>query len=257
MTDTHRRRFLTHAGVFAGVGLAIARPFRLSAAEEPRPLVILFFGNALPEVQKGLGKEYLLKPLKAGSVPRKKDTDNVAGLEQLATADLWVGSTNKRTFPSEAQLGHFQKFYRAGKPVVGYRAASHVFQNWLAVDKEVFGAKYGGHHLLGKEKDLVIQVEKGAKDHPILAGLTVPPPRSGSYRYTELADDVRVLLRSGRGNDLQPHTWIRENARTKGRVFYTRYDAKEIAGNPVVTEIFQRGILWALNRDMKRHRKSS
>lgn len=242
----NRRSFLARSSKLAGAGWILST--RTLVAADPAPLTVLFFGGDLPEAQKDLAKVFPLKVLKGGSVPGKKDEDNVAGLEQLPAADLWIGSAHKRTFPSETQLGHFQKFHRAGKPVVGYRAASHVFQNWLAVDKEVFGAKYGGHHLLGKEKDLIIQVADGAGEHPILKGLTPPSPRSGSYNYTELADDVKVLLRSGLDKNLQPHTWVRDNAQTKGRVFYTRYDAKEIASDVVVCEIFVRGIRWALNR---------
>ena len=244
MPHTDRRAFLTGAAGLALCGVA-------RAAEE-RMLTVLFFGGALPEVQKELEKLYRLKVVTGGQVPSKdpakKDADNVAGLEHLATADLWIGSAHKRVFPSEAQLDHFKKYLAAGKPFVGYRAASHVFQNWLEVDKQVFGAKYGGHHLLEKEKTpgLNIELTKGAADHPILKGLEPPKPVSGSYHYTELADDVTVLLKSGLPGDMMPHTWVRENAKTKGRVFYTRYDAKELATNETCRAIFLRGVAWAL-----------
>lgn len=247
MTSNHRRDFLRHCSQLA-LGLAVAGKQPLFAANGPAPLTLLFFGGDLPAVRKELAKTYQLKALRAGAVPKKKGGDNVSGLEQLGRAHLWVGSAHKRTFPSKEQLGFFQAFRRAGKPIVGYRAASHVFQNWLEVDRTVFGARYGGHHLLGKEKELTIQVAKGAEAHPILKGLTIPPPRSGSYRYTELADDVTVLLRSGREGDFQPHTWVRSDARTGGRVFYTRYDAREIGSDAAVRVIFLRGIAWALNR---------
>jgi len=225
---------------------------RAFCADDPRTLTVLIFGGELPEVQKDLEKEYRLKALKGGQVPpkdpAKKDADNVAGLEQLATADLWIGSIHKRTFPSEEQLGHFKKYLAAGKPFVGYRAASHTFQNWLEIDQQVFGAKYGGHHLLEKEKEpgLNIELTKGAADHPILKGLEPPKPVSGSYFYTELAADVTVLLKSGLPGDMMPHTWVREHAKTKNRVFYTRYDAKEFATNETCRTILLRGIAWAL-----------
>ncbi len=244
MPIADRRTFLTGAA-----GLALCATIR---AEEEKTLTVLFFGGTLPEVQTELEKLYRLKALKGGQVPGKKadgkETDNVAGLEQLATADLWIGSANKRTFPSDAQLEHFKKYLVAGKPFVGYRAASHVFENWLRADQEVFGAKYGGHHLLNKEKDdkFKIELTKGAADHPILKGLEPPKTLSGSYRYTELADDVTVLLKSGLPGDMMPHTWVRENVKTKGRAFYTRYDAKDLATNKTCREIFLRGIAWAI-----------
>lgn len=87
---------------------------------------------------------------------------------------------------------------------------------------------------------------KGAGDHPVLKGLEPPPPLSGSYRYTDLAGDVRVLLYSGLPGNLMPHTWVRENAQTKGRVFYTRYDAKELASSAVCRQLFVGGLIWAL-----------
>lgn len=240
-----RRTFLAGAA-----GLAFAGTAR--ATEERKSLTVLFFGGPLPEVQTEMEKLYRLKALKGGQLPArsggKKDEDNVFGLEHLATADLWVGSGNKRTFPSDEQLGHFKKYLAAGKPFVGYRAASHVFQNWLEVDGQVFGAKYGGHHLLNREKDdkFTIAVEKGAAGHAILKGLTPPKTLSGSYGYTELASDVTVLLRSGLPGDMMPHTWVREIAKTKNRVFYTRYDAKDLAANETCRAIFLRGIAWAL-----------
>ena len=137
----------------------------------------------------------------------------------------------------------------SGLPRTFYRAASHVFQNWLEVDQLVFGAKYGGHHLLEKEKEpgLNIELTKGAADRPILKGLEPPKPLSGSYKYTELADDVTVLLKSGLAGDMMPHTWVREHAKTRNRVFYTRYDAKEFATNETCRAILLRGIAWALD----------
>jgi hypothetical protein len=244
---TDRRTFLVGA---ATAGLTLCG--RAASADEPRTFTVLIFGGELPEVQKELEKAYRLKALKGGQVPpkdpAKKDADNVAGLEHLAAADLWIGSAHKRVFPSDGQLGHFKKYLAAGKPFVGYRAASHVFQNWLEVDQQVFGAKYGGHHLLDKEKDpgLNIELTKAGADHPILKGIEPPKPLSGSYNYTELAADVTVLLRSGLPGDMMPHTWVREHAGTKNRVFYTRYDAKDFATNPVCREILLRGIAWAL-----------
>lgn len=245
MSHVDRRAFL--AGT---AGLALTGPTVL--AVEPRPLSVLVFGGDLPEVKKDLEKAYRLKVFTGGQVPTKpdakKDADNVAGLEHLDAADLWLGSIHKRVFPSEAQLAHFKKYLAAGKPFVGYRAASHVFQNWLVVDQEVFGAKYGGHHLFEKEKTPGLNIErtKAGADHPLLKGIEPPAPLSGSYFYTELAPDVTVLLRSGLPGDMMPHTWVREHAKTRNRVFYTRYDAKDFATNDTCRALLLRGIAWAL-----------
>jgi hypothetical protein len=219
------------------------------AADEPseRPaLKVMFFGGELPEVRKELEKRYRLTAVTGGLVA---DTKKVDGLEKLAGCDVWIGSIQKRIEPSDEQLAYFKKFHQSGGAVLGYRAATHVFQNYLAADKEIFGAKYGNHHLSEKDPQLVIEVTSAGKDHALLKGLTPPPPRSGSYYYTELTDDVKVLLRSGLAGDMMPHTWTRENAKTKGRVFYTRYDAKDLAENETCRELFLRGLAWVAKRE--------
>jgi type 1 glutamine amidotransferase len=260
MPATDRRSFLLATGG-AALG-ALTLPGLLPAAD-PVPFTVLFFGGDLPEVRKDLDKDYALKALTGGVKPTPKGQekpateDNIVGLEQLGSADLWIGSANKRTFPSETQLGHFQKYLAAGKPFVGYRAASHVFQNWLVVDREVFGAKYGGHHLLNKEKDLKVELSKAGALHPIFKGIEPPQPLSGSYVYTEVAPDVTLLLTCGLPGDMMPHTWVRENTKTKGRVFYTRYDAKELATNETCRKMFLRGIAWAMGGDLAKYRKAS
>jgi len=258
MPHSDRRAFLASTATSAA-GLALGS--RAIRADDAATLSVMIFGGELPEVQKDLEKAYRVKVMKGGQVPPKdparKDADNVAGLEQLAMADLWIGSIHKRTFPSEEQLAHFKKYLATGKPFVGYRAASHVFQNWLEADREVFGAKYGGHHLLEKEKTPGLNIEptKAAADHPILKGIVPPKPLSGSYFYTELAADVTVLLESGLPSDMMPHTWVRENAKTKGRIFYTRYDAKDFAANETCRTIFLRGVAWALGATAEKVRR--
>jgi type 1 glutamine amidotransferase len=238
MREMHRREFL------AVTAASLAVPTALRAADKP-PLKVLFFGGDLPEIRKALEADFALTVFRAGQVGDTR-ADNVRGLEQLAEADVWIGSAHKRTFPSDEQLAYFKKHLAAGKPFVGYRAASHVFENWLAADREVFGARYGGHHLLNKDPELVIRPVGEGADHPILKGLAPPAPRSGSYQYTEVADDVTVLLQSGLGGDLMPHTWVRQHAKTGSRVFYTRYDAKDLNRDPTCRAIFLRGLAWAL-----------
>lgn len=221
-------------------------PQTLQAAEK-KTLQAMFYGGSMPTVEEDLKKQVDLEILKAGQDPQKKgDQDNVYGLELLDKADLWIGSANKRNFPSDAQLQHFRDYLKRGGPFVGYRAASHIFQNWLEVDQAVWGAKYGGHHLLNKDPELVVEYAEGAQDHPILVGLIPPAPSSGSYYYRDRAADVEVLLFSGLKGDMQPHTWTRQIEKTGNRVFYTRYDSKQIANDPVCREIFLRGIAWAL-----------
>lgn len=165
MPQHHRRDFLA-----TGAAAAIAWPLVSRAADDLPPLKILLFSGDLPEVRKELETRYKLEVFTAGQIKGKSGEDNVEGLERLAEADVWIGSMHKRTFPSEKQLEHVRTFLAAGKPFVGYRAASHAFQNWLAADKAIWGAKYGGHHLLDKDPVLVIEPAEGARSIPSSRG---------------------------------------------------------------------------------------
>lgn len=120
----------------------------------------------------------------------------------------------------------------------------------------MWGAKYGNHHLMHKDSELIVEYGDKAKDHPILKGVTAPAPSSGSYYYRDLADDVQVLLYSGLKGDMQPHTWTRMIKKTGNRVFYTRYDSKQIAESAICREIFLRGITWALGGDLSKFEKA-
>lgn len=248
-------------GVLALGGWLLAAQSFL-AAQEPKPITIVWFGAPIKSVVDDLNKELRVTVLTAGLVPGKKE-NNVAGLEQLDKADLWIGSSVKRTLPDAEQLAQFQKFVAQGKPIVGYRQASHCFNNWLVdgklipevrIDQVVFGAKYGLHWHTNNETKCQMVVPEKSKGHSIIKGIEPPPMTSvdnGLYKYTELADDVTVLISGGLPGDMMPHTWVRENPKTKARAFYTRYDGAYIAGNAAARQIFTRGILWSLERDPK------
>ena len=67
------------------------------------------------------------------------------GLEALDKCDVAVFFTRRLKIDGE-QLERGQEVRRRrGKPIVGIRTASHGFQNWLEMDKEVFGGDYKGH----------------------------------------------------------------------------------------------------------------
>ncbi len=254
-TTVNRRCFIADASKLLTLGLATSSTELLAGADKagPATLRILFYGSAVPAVVADLKKQYRIEVMTAGA-KKNKDKEAATGLEQLDKADLFIGTTQKRTLPSEEQLAHVRKYFEAGKPFVGFRQASHMFQNWLESDKYILGAKYGGHHLLNKEPMLKLEIAKGQEEHPIIKGIKLPHPGSGSYIYTELDKDVTLLISCGLPGDMQPHTWVRENAKTKNRVFYTRYDATELEGDATVCEIFLRGIAWALDKDAGKFR---
>src|SRR5206468_8884047 len=90
-------------------------------------------------------QEYLEKnyPVRCTRAFRKTDTD-LPGLENLETCDVAVFFTRRLKISGE-QLERVKKFCASGKPIVAIRTASHGFQNWLDMDKEVLGGDYKNH----------------------------------------------------------------------------------------------------------------
>jgi len=74
---------------------------------------------------------------------------------------------------------------------VGVRTASHGFQKWLEMDKEVLGGDYKGHFGAGVAE--VSPTDKG-KDHPILKGVSQFKTNGSLYKNPNVAADVSVLL---------------------------------------------------------------
>lgn len=115
--------------------------------------------------------------------------DNIPGLEALQTADLMIIGTRFRNLP-DGQMKFIDDYLQAGKPVVGFRTATHGFNlkgptykhysNGYSGDKKewaegfgrfILGEKWITHH--GKHMDEGTRgiLAPDAKDHPILKGL--------------------------------------------------------------------------------------
>ncbi|WP_417391263.1 ThuA domain-containing protein [Gimesia sp.] len=210
---------------------------------------------------------------------------SISGLEALDDADLMVLFTRFRDLPPE-QFKHFLKYVKSGKPVVGFRTATHAFlfrdpkspyQEWN--DKkiaELVGQKWITHHGHfgdGHEYLTKVTINDDAKDHPILRG--VEPYKAYSWLYHveggseghQLAGDSQPLLtghslKSGhemKGNLDKypldnPVAWTKTYAGedgTKGRVFFTTtahpFDFKD----PNVRKLALNGILWSLGMEDK------
>src|SRR5262249_46830413 len=94
------------------------------------------------------------------SAKAEKDTE-LAGLSALDTCDVVVFFTRRLQIEGDS-LELVKKYVKSGKPIVGIRTASHGFQKWLEMDKEVLGGDYKGHFGAGVAE--VKPTEKG-KDH--------------------------------------------------------------------------------------------
>lgn len=191
-------------------------------------------------------------------------TDNIEGLEILADADMMVMATRFRKLPDD-QLKHITAFAESGKPMAGFRTATHAFRyggNHM-MDKEwpqkVFGLPWIRHHGGGNSTDALL-VEESA-GHPVLRGVEPFHARSWLYHADTLLDSATPLItgRAVKGAEAggehfsDPHTvaWVHhyEGENGKSRVFFTTlghpYDFK----NESMRKLAINGILWALGME--------
>jgi len=191
-------------------------------------------------------------------------TDNIEGLEVLEKADMIIVNTRFRKLPDE-QLKHITAFAESGKPMAGFRTATHAFRygGGNVMDNEwpqkVFGLPWIRHHGGGNSTDAIPVAENAA--HPVLRGVGPFHARSWLYHADTLLDSVTPLVtgRAVTGPDpggehfSDPHTvaWVHhyEGENGKSRVFFTTlghpYDFK----NESMRKLALNGILWALGME--------
>ena len=206
-------------------------------------------------------------------------TDHIQGLEALKTADLMVLFTRFRALP-ENELRYIADYVESGKPIVGFRTATHAFKyedghplyfyndEWPT---KVFGQKWITHHgHFSDGQDPLTQVSLVKNDtSKILNG--VAPFKAFSWLYHvdggsyKLYGDSKPLLigrslrskheMEGRLDEFpleNPVTWTKTYTGSQGkkaRVFFTTlghpYDFKEES----MRKLALNGIYWALGRE--------
>ena len=171
---------------------------------------------------------------------RKTDKD-IPGLENLDQCDVMVLFTRRLT-PAPDQLERVKKYLQSGKPVVGIRTASHAFQNWLELDKEVLGGNYKGHY----NKGPLTKIQVVDKSHPILAGFMPFDSQGSLYKNTGLAKDCHILLTGSIPGQTEPIAWTRMN--NGGRVFYTSLGDQTDFQNDSFLRLIVNALYWTTNR---------
>lgn len=182
-----------------------------------------------------------------------KDRNRVPGFaEAVGKADVVVLSVRRRALP-EDDLDALRAYVAAGKPLVGIRTASHAFDThgthpaghaeWREFDHEVFGGNYHGHYPAGPKTG--VRAARGAKDHPALAGVSLPFEGSGSlYKSGPLAPSATALLTGTiPGQKPEPVAWV--NTCHGGRVFYTSLGHPDDFKSLQFLRLLTNGILWA------------
>ncbi len=178
---------------------------------------------------------------------RKTDEDIPDLIDGLDKCDVAVFFTRRLKIDG-SQLDAVKKYAASGKPVIGIRTASHGFQNWLAMDKEVFGGDYGNHygHDLGTETKLT----DAAAKHPVMAGVKPIKATGGLYKNANVAKDVTVLMTGTIPDHTEPVTWTRE--REKGRVFYTSLGHPKDFEDENFVKMLDNALTWVTKTEAKK-----
>jgi len=181
----------------------------------------------------------------------------IAGLEQLATADLLVLFVRRHALPKE-QMTRIRRYLDAGKPLLALRTSSHAFspktkppegwEAWPGFDHDVLGGNYHDHY--GKGPRSEIAVADGAAAHPILAGLPAGKWTTDStlYKTSPLASTATVLLMGKWKDEAEPVAWT--NRYHNSRVFNTSLGDAEDFRTPQFRTLLIRAAHWAMNRPM-------
>jgi hypothetical protein len=114
-------------------------------------------------------------------------TNNIPGLEALATADLMIIATRFRDLPPD-QMRHIDEYLESGRPVIGLRTATHAFNfppdsdnpyahysrtstTWDGgFGRQVLGETWIAHHGHHKVQSTRGIVAPGMEKHPIVRG---------------------------------------------------------------------------------------
>jgi uncharacterized protein len=205
---------------------------------------------------------------------------NIAGLEALDDADLMVLFTRFRELPDN-QLERIVRYAESGKPMVGFRTATHAFkypagphakemnEAWPA---KVFGQKWITHHGHfgdGKETLTEVTINPAHRDHPILRG--VKPFDAYSWLYhVEGGGDLlsgecqRLLIgrakKTSHEKELRrfqitnPVAWTKTYTGKSGvsaRVFFTTLGHPYDFTLEPMRKLALNGIFWALGKEDK------
>jgi type 1 glutamine amidotransferase len=203
-------------------------------------------------------------------------SSNIAGLEALRTADLLVVFLRFQDFP-DAEMQHIADYLEKGKPVVGFRTATHAFQikradakflkyHWQTGDEykggfgrqilgETWVSHYGTNHKMSSR--LLLQPDQAA--HPILRGVKDVWVQSGGYMARPI--EGSQVLATGQilngmtadappmpGKEEVPVAWTRTYTSASGksgRVFTTTHGASEDLLNDGFRRMAINACLWA------------
>jgi len=177
---------------------------------------------------------------------------NIPGFETLNDADLLIIGTRYRQL-DEASYRILFNYLNAGKPVIGYRTATHAFTGkgvtdgfkWNSFGPNILGEGWVNHHGRHKVQGCRGVAVKANADHPVANSIKTLWGPSDVYGVKRVSpDNATILFRgavtesldpgsaavAGEINDpMMPLAWLRDytapDGSTKGRAFCTTMGA--------------------------------
>lgn len=173
---------------------------------------------------------------------------NIPGTEALKSADLMIIGTRFRQLP-DSQLANFAEFLNAGKPVMGFRTATHAFTGgaktgdfaWAKFGLNILGEQWVNHHGVHKKEGTRTVAESANAKNPVLSEVGEIFATTDVYGVANLDQKAATILLRGavtetldpksknldgpKNNPMMPVAWLREytapNGTAKGKAFCT------------------------------------
>src|SRR4051812_12908231 len=128
------------------------------------------------------------------------NANSLGDAQALDSADAIVMQLRFRNWPDE-QMKHFVDAYHRGVPIIGLRTATHSFQfkqgsykDYNNFGKRVLGEQWVNHWGSHKSEATLGVIEPGAKDDPVLRGVSDVFGTTDVYEAYPPAD-AKILLR--------------------------------------------------------------
>lgn len=148
-------------------------------------------------------------------------SSNIPGMDAIKNADLVIVGTRFRKLP-DAQLKAFADYLNAGKPVFGFRTATHGFSGsaktgniaWGQFGPNILGEGWAGHYGKHKKQGARGVINPAHAKHPILNGVETFFAESDVYGVKRVTADNATVLAHGVVTD----TLYADSADTEGKV---------------------------------------
>jgi len=175
-------------------------------SEESMPMLAKILSE-----RHGFDTTVLFSWSKDGSYLDPNNITGVLGWEKLGKADLMIIGTRMRAYTPET-IEHLGAYLNAGKPVIGFRTATHAFKGGGKMGEigagewglKILGERWVNHHGDHKHEGARGVIAEGRENHPVLNSVKDVFGPSDVYVVRHLTDKDTVLLRGAVTESLDP-----------------------------------------------------